>query len=182
MPSFLLAAVVVSAIAAVYDVRTGQIPSWLTLGGLFLAPFGHAARAALAAGGDGEAALTEAGLSVLGALACAIVPLVLYRQNALGGGDVKLFAALGAICQVSIGFEALTYSFLAAVLLAPARLVYEGKLLKTLKNTVLLLGNAFVPKAKRRDVDPELMTWFRMGPAIFIGVMVATVLHWRAGP
>jgi prepilin peptidase CpaA len=179
MPSFLLAAVVVSAIAALYDVRTGQMPSWLTLGSLFVAPFAHAARAALAPGGNGEAALTEAGFSVVGAIACAIVPLVLYRQNALGGGDVKLFAALGALCQVSIGFEALTYSFIAAVLMAPMRLAYEGKLLRTLKNTVFLMGNAFLPKAKRRDVDPELMTWFRMGPAIFIGVVLAAVLHWR---
>jgi prepilin peptidase CpaA len=180
MESFLLAAVVVSALAAIWDVRRGIIPNWLTLGVLVGAPLWHAARA-LSMHEGREGALAEAGYSVLGAIVCAIVPLVLYRQSALGGGDVKLFAALGALCQITIGFEALTYAFIAAVLIAPARLAYEGKLLSTLKNAVLLLGNAFLPKAKRRELAPELMTWFRMGPAIFVGVVLATVLHWR-GP
>ena len=176
MSWFLLAATAVAALAALYDVKKGEIPNWLTLGTLVVAPLAHGARVA-EAGAPG--ALTECGNSILGALACALVPWVLYRWNAIGGGDVKLFAALGALCQALIGFEALTYSFIAAVLIAPARLAYEGKLLRTLKNALLLLANAFLPKAKRRELDPELMTWFRMGPAIFLGVTLAALMHWR---
>ena len=181
MPIFLVVAVVIAAVAAVYDVTKGEIPDWLTLGGLAIGPLAHAARAAMKHAGS-EVALAEGGYSVIGALACALVPWILFRYSAIGGGDVKLFAALGAWCQTMIGVEALTYSFVAAVLIAPARLAYEGKLFRTLKNTVLLLGNAFLPKEKRKTVDPELMTWFRMGPAIFLGVVVATILHWREAP
>jgi prepilin peptidase CpaA len=181
VPVFLVVAVVIAAIAAVYDVTKGEVPDWLTLGALVLGPLAHAARMAMTHAGS-EAALTEGGYSVLGALACAFVPWVLFRYNAIGGGDVKLFAALGAWCQAMIAVEVLTYAFIAAVLIAPARLAYEGKLLRTLKNSVFLLGNAFLPKDKRKTVDPELMTWFRMGPAIFLGVVVATILHWRTSP
>ena len=93
---------------------------------------------------------------------------------------MKLFAALGALLQPLIGFEAQTYAFVAAALIAPARLAYEGKLLKTLKNTVFLVANPFMPKDKRRTVDQEMMSWFRMGPAIFLGTAVAALMHWRA--
>src|SRR5262245_8606023 len=154
MPLFLVAATALAALAAVYDLKKGELPDWLTVGGLLVAPLAHAARAiALHAGA--EEALAEAGYALLGAAACALVPWVMYRWNAIGGGDVKLFAALGAWCQAMIGFEALTYAFIAAVLIAPARLIYEGKLLRTLKNSLFLLGNAFLPRGRRKEVDPE---------------------------
>src|SRR5690349_17460824 len=118
MPMFLVAAVILAAVAAVYDVTKGEVPNWLTLGGLFVAPLAHAAYAATQHAGA-DVALAEGGYSVLGAVACAFVPFVLFRYNAIGGGDVKLFAAIGAFCQTMIGIEALTYAFIAAVLMAP---------------------------------------------------------------
>jgi prepilin peptidase CpaA len=108
----------------------------------------------------------------------AIVPLILYRQNAIGGGDLKLLAALGAICQPSSGLELEMYGFLSAIVVAPARLAYEGKLFRTLKNTFNLLLNPVLPKEKQRAVEPEAMTWFKLGPCIFIGVAVTTAFHW----
>jgi prepilin peptidase CpaA len=179
MLPFLIAAVVVAAIAAIVDWRAGKIPDKLTLPTLVGAPVAYLARGFATHQGS-DASLGEAGWSLLGALACAAIPLLLYRQNAIGFGDVKLFAALGALLQPLIGFEAQTYAFVAAALLAPARLAYEGKLLKTLKNTVFLVANPFMPKDKRRPVDQEMMSWFRMGPAIFIGTAVAALMHWRA--
>jgi len=74
------------ALAAVIDGRCRRIPNWLTFG-LLLGGLGKA----LAFGGAGrfETAL-------LGMLAGAALPLVLYAISALGGGDVKLLAAIGA--------------------------------------------------------------------------------------
>ncbi len=175
---FLAAAAVIAAIAAATDLRTGEIPNWLTLGALLVAPFAHIGRA-LAAHQSGHAALTEGGSSFLGLIACAIVPLILYRQDAIGGGDVKLLAAIGALLQPRLGVEAEMYSFFAAGLIAPAFLAYEGKLFRTIKNTALLAVNPLLPKKKRRQVEPALLTWFRFGPAIFIGTGITAYLHWR---
>jgi len=179
MTYFLVAAAIISAIAAASDLRTGEIPNWLTLGTLLVAPVVHIVVAAGRHMGA-QASLLEGGGSLLGAVACVVVPAVLYRQDAIGGGDVKLLAGMGALLQWRLGLEAEMYSFFAAGLIAPAFLAYEGKLFRTLKNTVLLAVNPLLPKKKRRPVEPALLTWFRFGPAIFIGMALTTYLHWRS--
>ena len=78
---------------------------------------------------------------------------MLYRQGAIGGGDLKLFAGIGAILQTTLGVEAEMYSFFGAALFAPAILAYQGKLIVTLKNSVAILVNMFLPKEKRRPVE-----------------------------
>ena len=175
---FLIAAVVITAVAAWTDWRTGEIPNWLTFGALAIAPFAHIARA-LAQGADKNTALLEGGTSLFGAIMCAIVPLLLYSKGAIGGGDLKLFAAIGALCQVMLGVEAEMYGFFAAALIAPARLAYEGKLLRTLKNAFGLMVNPFMPKNKKVTIEQEMMSWFRMGPAILVGMVIAAAQHWR---
>ncbi len=176
MTYFLVAAALVAAVAAVTDWKTGEIPNWLTLGALFLAPIAYGAVAAVHHAPDIGMQVVW---SLLGAIVCAIVPGLLYRQDAIGGGDVKLLIALGAILQARLGLEAEMYSFFAAGLIAPARLAYEGKLFRTIKNTLLLALNPLLPKKKRRTVEPTLLTWFRFGPAIFLGTALVAYIHWR---
>ncbi len=173
---YLILAVAVSGVAAFFDWRKGEIPNWLTLPMLVIGPVMHFA---LSAKLGSTAAGSEAGVSIAGALLCAAVPVLLYRQNAIGGGDVKLFAALGALCQPMIGIEAEMYGFLAAALIAPVRLAYDGKLLRTLKNAFYVALNPMMPKAKRQEIEPEAMSWFRLGPAIFLGMVLTALLHWR---
>lgn len=170
-------AIVVSAIAGWTDWRRGEIPNWLTYSALVGAPILHASRF-LAAKEPTDIALTEAGISIGGAVLCAIVPGLMYRQGAIGGGDLKLLAALGALLQPMIGVEAEMYGFFGAALVAPARLAYEGRLIATLKNAGTILANMFRPKAKQRNVDEVALSWFRLGPALFFGVLLATYLHW----
>ena len=172
---FIAAAVVVAGIAAWTDWRRGQIPNWLTLGALAVAPFAHLI-AALATGRSGEA-IEAAGFSVVGAAACGLVPVLLYRAGGIYGGDVKLLAALGAICGVMLGVELQLYSFLAAALFALGRLAYEGKLLRTLGNSLALLANPLRSREKRRDLSPEMMTEMRFGPSIFVGVLGAAFMQ-----
>jgi prepilin peptidase CpaA len=177
MMPFLIAALVISALAAVFDVKTGNIPNWVTLPALLLSPIAHYAWAT-SHGMESTDALYEGSFSVAGAAVTGVVPVILFRQNAIGGGDVKILAALGAICQPSFGLEVELYTFLAAIVIAPARLAYDGKLLATLKNTGFLMLNPILPKEKRRTVEPEVMSWFRLGPCIFIGAAVTVYLHW----
>ncbi len=73
------------AVAALIDARQRRIPNWLTLG--------------LMAAGLGRAALLgpeDFGHAMLGILVGGAIPLVLYLISAVGGGDVKLLAAIGA--------------------------------------------------------------------------------------
>ena len=91
---FLMAAVVVALAAAYVDARTGHIPNALTLGPLAVAPLAHALVTAVHTHAA-ALALRSLGFSVLGALLCALLPLAMYRSAGMGGGDVKLFAAVG---------------------------------------------------------------------------------------
>ncbi|HVJ94739.1 MAG TPA: A24 family peptidase [Labilithrix sp.] len=169
--------IAVAAIGAVIDWRTGQIPNWLTMPALALAPLLHIARFRLAKEGM-DAALQEAAYSLGGAALCAIVPLLLFRRSAIGGGDAKLFIALGALLHPALGVEAQMYGFFAGAILAPAVLAYQGKLLSTIKNSLSIGANFFLPRDRQRTIDAAALTWFRLGPAIFLGVLLTAYLHW----
>jgi prepilin peptidase CpaA len=173
----LIVAIAVAALAAVYDWRRGEIPNWLTYGALVFGPILHIGRM-LAAHEIMNVALQEGGASIVGALVCALVPAMLYRQGAIGGGDLKLLAGLGALLQTMMGIEAEMYGFFAAALVAPAVLAYQGKLIATLKNAFAIFGNMFLPKAKQRPVEESALSWFRLGPALFFGVALTAYLHW----
>lgn len=172
-----IVAVAVAALAAFYDWRRGEIPNWLTYGALVGGPLLHVARM-LAARETMDSALTEGGYSVVGALVCALVPAMMYRQGAIGGGDLKLLAGLGALLQTMMGIEAEMYGFFSAALIAPAILAYQGKLISTLKNSLAIFANLFLPKAKQRPVEESALSWFRLGPALFFGVALTVYLHW----
>jgi len=136
LPYFLAVAVLVTAVAAWFDWRTGEMPNAVTLGPLLAAPLAHGIATALA-GGPFQAVVEAAGYSVLGAAVCA--------------------------CLIAFG-----------------QLAYNGKLFTVLGNTFRLAVNPFLPKEKRREITPEMMTWARFGPAIFLGTTAAAVLHWRS--
>lgn len=174
---FLLAAVLVTGLAAWFDWRTGEIPNWLTLGPLAIAPLGHAVFG-LMKGGWAAAGMGVV-FSILGVVTCGLIPIVLYRSGAIGGGDVKLLGAIGAMLRPLLGIETEMYAFIVAALYAPVRLAYEGKLLRTLGNTVVLVRNMFVPKDKRRELSTEMMSELRFGPSIFVATLIVVVLHWR---
>ncbi|MCA9581994.1 MAG: prepilin peptidase, partial [Myxococcales bacterium] len=86
-------AIAITAISAVTDTRTGHIPNWITFPPILLAPIGYG----LFFGWYGF------GQSVLGLLACGVVPYFMFWQGGMGGGDVKLFAALGALLGWQLG-------------------------------------------------------------------------------
>jgi prepilin peptidase CpaA len=73
-------------VAAAIDVRQRRIPNWLTFG-LILSGL---ARGMVFSGGDGLFHATA------GMFAGAFIPFILFVLGALGGGDVKLLAGIGA--------------------------------------------------------------------------------------
>jgi len=181
MMLFLVAAVIIAAVAAWTDWRTGNIPNSLTFGSMAAAPFVHVF-VALAQHSSKTEAIVAGSYSVLGALLCGILPALFYRINAIGGGDVKLFVALGAVLRPTLGGEAELWGFMATGLIAPFLLAYHGKLFKTVTNAVFIAVNPFLSKERRREVSPQEMSWFRMGPAILLGAIYVAFEHWRDVP
>lgn len=165
--------------AEVGEGREGEIPNALTLGALAIAPIVWLAWGWHVAGP--RAGLEAAGFSCLGAFTCALIPLFMWQGGAMGAGDVKLLAAIGAILRPLVGIEAEFYAFAAAAIIVPAQLAWHGKLFKTLGNSLALAINPLLPKNKRREIPKESMTWARFGPAIALGTLIAALFHWKAG-
>ncbi len=80
--------------------------------------------------------------------------------------------------QPMLGLEVEVYAFVAAAILAPAKLAYDGTLLRTLGRAATLAVNPLRPRDKRTEVPRELMTWFRMGPAVFLGAAASLYFRW----
>ncbi|HJK90150.1 MAG TPA: A24 family peptidase [Polyangiaceae bacterium LLY-WYZ-15_(1-7)] len=162
------AAIGLALVAAVTDWRRGEIPNWLTLPPLVLAP------AAFALFVSPGAAL----VSIAGIFICGLVPYLLFRQDAIGGGDVKMVAAIGAVAGYVNGLEFELAGFVVAALYALGRLTWEGKLLRTLANSFFIALNPILPKSWRREVSPTLMSKVRMGGAFLVGAVVVTLAHY----
>lgn len=168
-----IAALVAAGIAAFTDYRSGRMPNRVTLGALAL---GFAARPCLALFESGSTGFATALAScAIGGVVTAIAPLLLWRANALGGGDVKLFVALGVLLGPVIGLEAQMMAFAAGALFVPFRLAYEGRLFATLWRSLTLVTNVFTSAERRRPIDSAALTWFRLGPMILVGTFLAII-------
>jgi prepilin peptidase CpaA len=164
------AAMLVSIIAAVMDRCTGRIPNWLTLP---VAVFGVVLHAIL--GGTGPA-----GASLLGLVLNAAIPAILYgfsHGRAIGGGDVKLLAALGALLGPTMGLETEFGAFILLAAFALIQLAFRGQLLRVLGNAVYLTVNPVLPRKWRKSVQIDDLTEMRMGPAIATSVMSTLLIE-----
>ncbi len=179
MSLLLLTGLALCFAAAISDLWRGTIPNALTYPVIALSPLLHFGLA-LYSGEPWRAAFLQGALSLLGILACGVVPYFMWRKQAIGGGDVKLFAAIGGLLLPQCGFEAELYVFVCASLVAPAQLAYQGKLLRTVWNIGQQAVNLVRPAARRTPLAPAAMTWFRLGPCFVLGFLVELVLHWRA--
>jgi prepilin peptidase CpaA len=176
-------ALVLTALAALFDLRTGQIPNRLTLGGLALggvlqlsaACWERSEVSALTFGFVGMALLRV----VFGLVVCGLVPYLLFLRAGMGGGDVKLLAGLGALLGPVVGLEVQLYAFVVMAAFAPVRLLYEGRLRQVLQNSITLLANPLRAKEQRRALPEELLYSLKFAPAIFVATLVVGLLRWR---
>jgi prepilin peptidase CpaA len=131
-----IAMTILLAVAAVCDTRTHTIPPWLTYPAI-VAGLVFWFVAGCVAGAASDAALST-GLaflrqSLLG-FAVGLIPFaVLFLAGVLGGGDVKLLAAVGAVCAswqcvIAVAF----YGFVVGALLAIVLMVRKGLVRRTL--------------------------------------------------
>jgi prepilin peptidase CpaA len=171
----LVLAIVLTAGAAGCDLLTGKIPNRLVA----LGAASCIAILLLAGVSAGPAALLRALLLMLaGSALVSLVPALLYRAGGIGGGDLKLLAVVGAALGPYLGLEAELYAFVVALLYAPARLIWEGRLGQMLKTLGRMVLRPLLPRDRRpAPVAPEELTALRFAPAIFFGTLTAAVQH-----
>ena len=173
----LLAAVVVTCAAGVFDYRTGLIPNQLTYPLVFV---GAAAHVTLSLLQFGRASFGWTLLETLaGALVCGLIPVLLWRSNAMGGGDVKLLIGLGALLGPAIGLRVELYAFMVAVAAAPILLAYRGVLWATLQRSLTILLRPFRRSRPGVPKVAEALTELRFGPAICAAMTIVAVLEWK---
>ena len=150
-------------LAAAIDVRTRRVPNPLT--------------ATLAALGVGFAASGISGLTVGASVAGLVLGLAFMLPGHLfggtGAGDVKLFAAAGALMGPAPIVTAFLYTALAGGAMAIAIAARRGRLQRTLGRTAQLVAsggsNAALIEA------PVENNRFPYAPAIAVGCVIASL-------
>jgi prepilin peptidase CpaA len=138
--------IIVVLAAAATDIRSRRIPNWLTLSGVCA---GLAANA-LTAGWPGLRT------SLAGMLLGFAAYFALYCLRAMGAGDVKLMAAVGAIVGPQNWIAIFIASAIAGGVLALGLMIGRGRVKETLNNTLYIVGELAhfrAPFQRRKDLD-----------------------------
>ncbi|MCM3699935.1 A24 family peptidase [Paenibacillus macerans] len=122
------------AAAFVTDIRSMKIPNWLTLPGLASGFLFHA----LTGGWNGI------GGAFRGAAVGFGLMFILYLLRAVGGGDVKLFAGIGAWTGISFTLSVMMYSILAAGCIGLFILLCRREMLFRLRRVVRGIWGAVI--------------------------------------
>ncbi|MEO8596635.1 MAG: A24 family peptidase [Candidatus Solibacter sp.] len=117
--------------AALFDVMYRRIPNWITVAGVVL---GLAMNAII---GTPEAGIV---FSLVGLLVAFTVYAVLYALRAMGAGDVKLMAAIGALVGWERWFGIFFITALIGGVMALILVVTSGRLKKTMFNVGFILS------------------------------------------
>lgn len=111
-------ATVAASLAAVVDWRHRRIPNWLTASVLLAGIALNVWRGGLAGGA----------LALAGALLGLAILLPFYAIHAMGAGDVKLLAALGAVLGPQVLVSVAVYAALAGGVISMLMLARDGRL------------------------------------------------------
>ncbi len=106
---------------------------------------------------------------------------LLLVLGGMGGGDVKLMGAIGAIAGGVAATEALLLGVLFGAFLGFGQLAWHGVLLRSLARQARMLIGLIIPSLKPQGpVPPELKHELRFGVALALGALV-TVWDLRTG-
>ena len=155
-------------IAAVFDIRSRRIPNWLTLSGViagillnwYIGPPEAGVLFALAGFGTGFA-----------------VYMFLYLIRAMGAGDVKLMAAVGAIVGLQRWFGIFFVTALVGGIAALVLVLLRGRAKKTLWNVGFILnemrfGRAAYVSREELDVRSKKAIGLPHGAVIAAATMI----------
>jgi len=167
-----ICAFVLLVLCAYWDVRYRRIPNWATLPGVAL---GLGLNGLLL----GWQGMKVSGLGFLvgfGAL------VVLFVLGWMGGGDVKLMAAVGALKGYPFIVSALFYSLIVGVVIGVAMLIWNRKMLRTFKNLFFVIGSRATKLIPKQDIGPEQTQKLPFGLAIVLGTLWALIAGYAWSP
>jgi prepilin peptidase CpaA len=137
--------VAVAVTAAIFDLRSRTIPNWLTAAGLVA---GFAANVYVYGLRGFLVSLGGLGLAIL-------IYFPLWLLKAMGGGDLKLMAALGAVLGASRWFQLFIYTAIIGAVIALFLLLIRGGLNRALRNVGQILQSLTRGQAPYKD-NPDL--------------------------
>jgi len=136
---------VLAVLAGLFDLRTRRIPNWLCAAGILC---GFASQIALFRWiGARDAAL--------GAALALVIYIPLFALRAVGGGDVKLMAAVGSLAGPKSWIVIFLITALVGGLIALVMIAIKGRTGRTLRNVGFLLTELAHFRAPHL-VEPEL--------------------------
>lgn len=162
-------------LAATIDIRTRRIPNWLT--------------ASLAIAGLAQAflpgALVTPGAAWAGLGAGLGLTLVLFVAGAMGGGDVKLIAGIGAWVGPLMVLHVFAAAAIVGMFVVIARALANRQVAGLLRNSTVLVLNAATtgdlraPSEAQRPGD-DFRNRIPYAVPILAGMLVVLVAHaWR---
>jgi prepilin peptidase CpaA len=159
-------------VAAVYDVRYRRIPNWLSLTGVV---FGLAMNTFLYEGWPGLR------LSLIGLAVGFGVYFFLYMLRAMGAGDVKLMAAVGAIVGWQDWFGTFLITAMIGGVMALILVATKGRVKKTFWNVGFIIsemksGRPAYMKKEELDVRNPRALGLPHGAVIAVGTIFFLVL------
>jgi prepilin peptidase CpaA len=100
----------------------------------------------------------------------------------MGGGDVKLMAAVGALKGYPFIVSALFYSLIVGIVIGVAMLIWNRKTVRTFKNLFFVIGSRFTKLIPKQNIDPEQTQKLPFGLAIVVGTALAMVVGYAWNP
>jgi len=152
--------------AAICDLRTRTIPGWLNLAGFSLGLLIHAISGTLVS-------------SLLASLIGFAIGLTFFQIGAIGGGDVKLVAALGALLGLPHWILAMQVAILAAAAMALVQVTRMRVLRRTCRNVIEILKSLYVSGLKAHptiNVNDLSTVRSPFGVAAAIGTLFTVVV------
>lgn len=150
----------VLAIAAIWDWRTGRVPNWLTLGaillGLVLA--GIIGLIRVAQGQPWSSLGSELAAVFFGALIGFLPMTVIFFSGGMGGADVKMMTAVGAIsANWAVAAETFFNAFVIAALMGIYLMVRHRLVKQTIQRIFGALLIAFArSKPEFKNDSPQV--------------------------
>jgi len=164
LPVHLAVAASIVILCAITDWRRRIIPNYLTYPGILW--------------GFGLGVAPESSLSIQSSLAgfgIGFIPaLLLFAMGTMGGGDVKLLAAMGALVGYPGILDVLFLSILMGAALGVSLLIWRGQFLSTLRGMRGLILAMFYPGLAKQV--PAMDSEFPFAVAIALGTLWALYL------
>ena len=164
--------------AAIHDVRYRRIPNWLTVAGVLV---GRALNGFLDQGRPGLFASSLLGLAIAFCLY-----FVLYALRAMGAGDVKLMAAVGAVVGWPNWFGIFIVTAIIGGIMALILVATRGRVKKTFWNIAFILselksGRPAYMRREELDVKNPKSLGLAHGAVIAVGTIffLAMAAHFK---